>query len=63
MKMKKIKVEIEISNIESWSVNWANKDEASEELEKLRLEIKTAIIDDIGIYFDNLKITKCEISS
>jgi len=61
--MKKIKVEVEISNVDNWNVNWDNNDDAAEELEKLQFEIKTAVADMVGIHFNSLKITKCEISS
>jgi len=52
--MKKIKVEIEISNIDKWSVDWdKGKDK---ELKQLNWDIKIALYDHVGIDMDSVAV-------
>ena len=59
---KKITIEIEVSNIDRWDVNWENESDKKEQLERLQMEVKTVLADNVGIHWDSLKIVKCEVS-
>jgi hypothetical protein len=60
---KKITIEIEVTNIDRWDVNWENESNKKEQLERLQMEVKTVVADNVGINWDSLKIVKCEVSS
>ena len=59
---KKIEIKIEVSNIQDWDVNWDNSSEKNRQISKLKHEIKTVLSDNMGIYWDNINIEKCEVS-
>lgn len=54
--MMEIQVKIEISNVENWSIDWNDESVKKEELKRLDMDLKTLIVDHIGIYFDNIKV-------
>ena len=54
--MKMIKVEIEITNIESWDINWADERSAENELAELDNEIQAAVARNCGIGFSHVKV-------
>jgi hypothetical protein len=59
--MAKIIVEIEISNIEQWSVDWYNDAERTEALMELRRDIIHSLSNGVGVDGKNVDITKCII--
>lgn len=46
---RKIYVSIEIENVELWDIDWANKNDALNELLELESDIKQALVTDVGI--------------
>jgi hypothetical protein len=51
-----IKVEIEITNIDQWDVNWDDESETSEELSDLKWNIKMALFERCGLDLSNISI-------
>jgi hypothetical protein len=60
--MSKIEIKIEILNIEKWDVDWNNESEKTEQLDKLKFEIKQAISRDMGIEWTSVNIDKIELN-
>lgn len=55
--MKKIKLEIEISGLESWSTNWDNESSVSSALKEVKEEVRFAIRTRLGIQSSDIEIT------
>lgn len=58
--MKKIKVEIEISNVNKWSVDWGKEANKHEALKELNYDIKIALYEKVGIDMDSM-VVKSEL--
>lgn len=50
----KIKIEIEVSNVDEWSVDWKNNKE--KELKQLNYDIKMALYEKVGVDLDNTTV-------
>lgn len=61
-KVIKITIEIEVSNIQSFDVNWKNESGKCRELEQFQTDIKAAIPDSVGIDLNSIKVVKCYLS-
>lgn len=54
--MKKIKVKIELNNIEMWKIDWKSEAEVSNELKLLSWQMRSSIAEGCGIDTGNIEI-------
>ena len=60
--MKTIKVEIEISGIDGWGVDWSSPEEVEAQLDSLKTDIANGMNRACGILKRNLSI-ECKLSN
>ena len=60
--MRTIKVEIGISGIENWDVDWNNPEEVESQLDSLKTDIANGMDRACGIFKKNLSI-ECKLSN
>lgn len=54
-KMKKIKIEIEVTGLEGWDVDWDNPDICILEVNELRKSIPHVLSRGLGIHHDDIR--------
>ena len=58
---KKIIIEFEVTNIDSWSTDWDNEEATKQELKELERDLLRAMEDNIGIYKSSVIFNKIEL--